>query len=242
LQTYPAIAGTDDLAFSPEGVFLSVISEKLTVWNTKNGKVHREISGPRFNNDILPEDLEYSPRGKYLVVSWLNGEVVWWKARTGKMAQSIKLAKKEYEGDVSTNVQAIDVHPTGRRLIAVTWAEAVQIWSFPKGNRLFKKRIPGGLPTDVEYSPQGNVFAISQGKEISFWESKTRKLLLRKKIHEDGINTIDFSPTGKYIATGAGYIGNDVEDNTVTVWKNPFYEEEPGERKGARGKKPPGSV
>jgi WD40 repeat protein len=63
-----------------------------------------------------------------------------------------------------------------------------------------------------------------------------------KKIHDDGINAIDFSPTGKYIATGAGYIGNGASDNTVSVWKNPFFQEEPGERKGKLGKEPPGSV
>jgi WD40 repeat protein len=178
-QTFPAPSGTIDLEFSPEGVFLSIISEKLTVWNTKSGKVHRKISGPRFRNDILPVDLEYSPRGKYLAVSWLNGEVVWWKARTGKMVQSINLAEKQYEGDVSTNIKAIDIHPSARRLLAITWDEQFEVWSFPEGKRLFTQEIPGDYhPQDIEYSPQGNIFAIAQGKEISFWESKTRKLLL----------------------------------------------------------------
>ncbi|MFB6346899.1 MAG: WD40 repeat domain-containing protein [bacterium] len=245
LQSFETYDGTTDLEFSPEGVFLAILDwRQINVWNTRSHKIHRTLKDKRLHakNDtagILPLDLTYSPKGKFLAVSFTDGDLVFWKTQAGKKIKTVNVADTKNSNEIfsSVNVEAIDISPSGQHLVTVDWQNKLKLWSFPEGKKINTKKISSdNLFTDVAFSPQGNVFAVTKGKKLSLWSVKSLKRLSEVKVSGDSLNTLDFSPRGKYIATGSGYMGNDVTDNSVTVWKNPHYQ--PDKKPPEKRKKP----
>jgi WD40 repeat protein/serine/threonine protein kinase len=65
--------------------------------------------------------------------------------------------------------------------------------------------------TAIKFSPDGEVMAVASGNFVYLWQVNGWKPLARLKGHTGKVNSLDFSPDNRTLATGA-------DDSTVRVW------------------------
>lgn len=237
------------LAFSPEGVFLAAGSLRgmVTVWNTRSNKVMRRFRA-HGNNTVTHLAFSPVPVGKYLATGTSDGQIrVWnWKKALGDTQitnnpENFKVA--EFSTFQKETPFLRDVAGLGFRgnsadsLTLITGAldGTMRFWSIPEGElqrELMIKFVDG-----FQISPDGTLFALANGDTLQVRSFPTNDLLAQGKEHTNVITSIEFSPSGKWIATGSGEVNPPERDDRVILWKNPFFEPGPP----GRGNPPPGT-
>ena len=153
-----------------------------------------------------------SPDGSRILATMSgNGLLGVWDARS-----SAQLAIADFSDEKS--VHCVRFLPNGPRIgfaAAVTWDgrlilldHALEIVEEVKGTEDNFGR--------VAVSPDGNVIATGDWKGVvALWASDTMSLLRRWQAHENQIKALEFSPCGKFLASGEmEYFGS----NEVRVW------------------------
>jgi WD40 repeat protein len=125
--------------------------------------------------------------------------------------------KKVLEGHKS-GLESCDVSPDGKQLFSASDNGQLIFWDAAgeKQHEIMNAHgnAHGNEIDCVSYTPDGK-FAVSGSKDrtVKFWDPKTFKLVRTIGGHPGRIESMCFSPDGKYLATGFGG-----ENFTIKIW------------------------
>ncbi|MFB6374192.1 MAG: WD40 repeat domain-containing protein, partial [Bradymonadaceae bacterium] len=151
-----AIADAD---LSPDGrrIVLAGEDSHLYVWNLAS---QQRVA--TWSSDRPPEQVLYSPDGRYLAVvsgsgkSWLtvrdaqSGEILWKRPRSPKP-----------DSWPAQNFESVDFSPDGTYLASSSSGGMARVWKTADGS--IAKRIPGAGRGGLAFSPDGQTLAIAGG-------------------------------------------------------------------------------
>ncbi|MDJ0509157.1 MAG: TIR domain-containing protein [Crocosphaera sp.] len=184
------------LSFSEDGQYLGVGTNQGQVTITDNqGK-----SLSQFRVDSAIEDLSFSPNDKLLAVALSDGLGQVWQWR--KQQKIIQL-----EGH-QNKINAIIFSPNGQQLATASEDKTVRLWDL-QGKSL--ERFPGHKKGATQLKYMGNYLWVTAADgKLHRWDL-TWKKLPELQGHVSSVYKVQFSPDGRYIATGAA-------DETARLW------------------------
>ena len=185
--------------FLADGSRLLTCSVETRIWDADSG-----IQLIRFED---AEHIKYSslyPDGKRLIgsrVTMLGPQrrgLGIWDTETGKRLKTLELSDR--------NLRSIDMTPDGKNAIVSGYQNRAAIWDLETGERSLA--LQGGHAWqiwDVEFSPDGSKAATaSLDQTARLWDAKTGKLIAVLSGHNDRVQYVTFSPSGKYVFSGSG--------------------------------------
>jgi WD40 repeat protein/serine/threonine protein kinase len=153
------------------------------------------------------DSVAYSPDGKRLASGARDKTVKVWDAQTGQLLFTCKGHTKL--------VGVVVFSPDGKRLASASGFDGtVKVWDGQTGQELLSLK-GGGV--SVAFSPDGKRLASAsrgydeQDKlvpcEVKVWDAQTGQELLTLKGQTGPIDSMVFSPDGKRLACGSGFLG-----------------------------------
>jgi WD40 repeat protein len=153
-----------------------------------------------------------SPDGKYLVTASLEKAKIW-ELSTGELFGELKGHANSYFSAVYS--------PGGKHLLTACFdysGGTVKIWNTADG-KLVKEFVKKPMILNLAiYSPAcpddpagGKYIAIASSDRMVRIRSAMDEKLVRELKHADWINTVDFSPDGKYVVTAS-------RNDTARIW------------------------
>ncbi|MFV2070300.1 MAG: redoxin domain-containing protein, partial [Pirellulales bacterium] len=182
--------------------------------------------------------LAVSPDGKHLVTGSMrhaqdqqgipdDNSLRLWDVETGKEIRRFE--------DVLSAIRNVAFAPDGKSIVAGGENTMLGLWDVETGKCIRWFTAPTNV-VSVAFSPDGtqvassHVGGLKDGKwfdpehsVIILWDVKTGREIRRLRGHTAVINSIAFSPDGRFIASlaGGGYFSDgwhDAEENTVRIW------------------------
>ena len=210
--------------FHPDGKHLISVADdaKITFWDIEGRAVARRLfPREREAQEHLTvsatsrriEDLAISPDGKILAEAAVepSQETIlrFWDPESG--AELRVFTRNE------PNMRCVLFTPDGKYVITnqrdpVRWAYKILIREVETGKtvaELDEKRLAS---MHIAISHDGRLLATAGGTKIHIWNLDTRKLAHEIDAHEKGIQSIDFSPSGKLLVSGSA-------DDTLRIWR-----------------------
>jgi len=190
--------------FNPEGnAVLSGSSNYLLTWDNKTGKLQRSFV---MHNPI---SLSYDKKSKLLAAGSSNNNVYIWSDDGEK--------KYNCQGR-SDSIRAIIFNPSGNFLISLEnhrWNDRTCYIGIRKTknwqNIASDQAKLRGTMYDISFHPDENYFATAcYDHSVKIWNING-SILRTLKSHQNNVRTVDFSPFGKYLVSGAS-------DRAVKLW------------------------
>jgi WD40 repeat protein len=196
------------LFYSPDGktVLTRGGDDKYRLWDAATGRailapvpepvvVTGTATGP-----IIPTHMVFSPDSRIILTQDGKGRIRAWDVTTGKpVGQPLPHPRP---------VQTVAFSPDSRLVLTACHLadekpSELRLWEVGTGKQVFAVPLPSqGAVTELEFSPDGNTFLVSQwGLGISFWDVATGKRLDSPFPHPDRIEAAYFSPDGKTLVT-----------------------------------------
>ncbi len=178
-------------------------------WDLTTGKELRRCEG---HVGTLGR-IVFTPEGKGLVSTGVDGKVRLWDVTTGKEV-------RRFEGASGIHA-SLALSPDGKLLVQAG-LEGLRGWVVATGSSAPWPSVKGRLLRSAAFSPDGKLLATGGwNKEITLWDASTGKEVRRLEGHTDSVYSVVFSPDGKTLASvccrnrfvkGAG------EDPTIRFW------------------------
>jgi WD40 repeat protein len=122
------------------------------------------------------------------------------------LSQGLKLLPRPV-ADIDVFVDSIAFSPDGK-LLAIACNNTTIIWSIETGKELTRLKSENILDY-ITFSPKGIELATLNRTMVSIWNITTNEII--RILGNDSINSIEFTPDGKKLATGS-------DDFTARVW------------------------
>jgi WD40 repeat protein len=195
------------VSFSPDGKWLATGGKDrlVALRNPTTGQILRTFPG----HNGLVYDLAFSPDSELLASGSSDGTVRISSLATGGFVASFKAWKERL-----SNVRAVAFTPDGRTIVAGTGDGTIRLFDV-KTKRVTQDLTGQMLPvTGAQFSPDGALLATSTGDwqrwrmpgELRLWNAKTGEELAALPGHAGEIKRVLFSPSGKRMASVAGWI------------------------------------
>jgi hypothetical protein len=157
------------------------------------------ISGP------YPRAVGYDPRGAYFFAQNAQSPLLLYNYATGVRQRVIRTS-----GPDRLEPLQFSAHPEGGKLLiraakAVVFADLSALGQplARKGGGVFPEVKTGGPVESVALSPDGDVMIAAVGQFVRYWEVDTGRELGQFALqHSAKITSVDYSPDGRYVATG----------------------------------------
>jgi WD40 repeat protein/serine/threonine protein kinase len=122
-----------------------------------------------------------------------------------------------HEGVVSSVAFSLD----DSRIVSGSVDKTVKVWDVDSGSELITLRGHDGVISSVAFSPDGRRIISGSGgwdntiiggdNTLKVWDANNGSELMTLRGHEGGINSVAFSPDGRWIVSGSG-------DKALKVW------------------------
>jgi len=186
------------LAWSPDGAILAAagVSGPITLFNGADGAVRHRLPGHILDTMAI----SWHKDGDLLASVGQDGKVRLWNTVTGKQCG-------EMPGGGSW-VERVAFSPKGNWLVSAA-GRKLRLWN--AGGELIREYSDANSTiTDIKWRPDGQQFAISAYNGVVLYDPTQLEPLQRFEWQGSTL-TLDWSPDGKYIATGD-------QDSTVHFW------------------------
>jgi WD40 repeat protein len=150
------------LALSPDGKWLAASNEAflLRIYEVSAGKEQHNIRGR-----TLIQHLQFSPDGALYVADY-DGKIHRWDAAKGEPVKTWKAPGR-------MGVSQLLFPPQGKMLALGGHTDAVHFWEVETGKLFSPKDLPADPITEVEFSPQGELFVATEGGMTAWWNPRT---------------------------------------------------------------------
>ena len=207
----------NDVAISPDGRFAAsgggttYSLGELIIWDLNSGQVY-------FKYQDLPnmvKSVAFSPDGKYVYTAGgrnANKNFTMWEMNTGKKV-------KELSGQ--RGISSFDFNKQGNLMVSGGLSKEINLWNVGLGSIVGTYSDLKYFVTEVSISPDGHYIASSGGDygakkgELKVWNAQNGRLVHNLgwfgEGHQHAVNSVDFSPDGKLLASGS-------EDGTFKIW------------------------
>ena len=192
----PGYAHLEKYALTEDKIAIGSRDGRLEIWDIRTGKKLLTIReqtektvnfrlGVSENNHSI--SVIFSPNGTILASGNLDGTVHLWDTASGE--ELINLIRKV------DKVEILSHAPPGKLYSHEPWG---------------KDNI--SRPTDIEFSPDGNIIAIGNtNSSIQLWNLATGRLISSFTGHTSNVNRLTFSPDGNTLVSGSS-------DGTIRFW------------------------
>lgn len=168
------------LAMAPDGKWLAASngSSVLRIYEASTGKEVHNIRG----KDPI-QHLQFAADGA-LYVGGYSGEIQRWDAASGERTAS-------WQAPGRFGVGQLMFPPQGKMLALGMQMDAVQLWEVETGKLFSPKDLPADPISEVEFSPQGDLFVATEGGMTAWWNPRTgvklRDLKLELREEDRGV-------------------------------------------------------
>jgi WD40 repeat protein len=151
------------LALSPDGKWLAAANDNslLRIYEASTGKELHNIRGR-----TALQHLQFSPDGAALYVADHDGKIHRWNPVSGERTASWKAPGRMV-------VSQLVFPPQGKMLALGLNMEAVHFWEVETGKLLSPKDLPADPISEVEFSPQGELFVATEVGMTAWWNPRT---------------------------------------------------------------------
>ena len=201
--TEPELGGTVD--WSPEGVFVTEGPENSGTIDLRDATTGESVRSWIGHVDSDVNDIRFSPDGSMLATAGDDGLLVMWDPETGDEIARV-------QGETGAVGQSFDAKG---RLVAAVWPEdgTARVAEASTGTIMHTFHGLDTFPFDTALSPDGSRLAVASADVdvVSVFDVRTGDLVLELPRHTYSVNSVSWSPDGRWIATGAG-------DSSVRIW------------------------
>ncbi|MDE0609380.1 MAG: WD40 repeat domain-containing protein [Anaerolineaceae bacterium] len=186
------------LAWSPDGKNLAVagVSGPITLFDGAQGEVRHKLSGHGLDTMAI----SWHRDSRLLASVGQDGKVRLWDAGTGTQ-------RSEMAGGASW-VERVAFSPVGDWLVSAA-GRKLRLWN-SSGELIREYPDANSTITDIKWRHDGNQFAISAYNGVVLYDPAEAEPLRRFEWQGSTLS-LEWSPDGKYIATGD-------QDSTVHFW------------------------
>ncbi len=194
------------IAFSPDSKILASASADslIKLWDLNNGKCFKTLSG--HTNEV--RSICFSPDGQLIASGSTDSSVKIWNVNNGECLKTLS--------EHSKWVWSVGFSPDGKLLASGSTDSLVKLWDVNSGRCLKTLLLgDGNWVTSVTFSSNYEVLGIGcSNSSIKLWDIKNSKWLKTLFGYIYAIQSIAFSPDGKFIAS----VSNTNTDRSLKVW------------------------
>jgi WD40 repeat protein len=203
--------GVMNAVISNDGKFIAVPSFEaieVQIFSVEGGQLIKIVNG--FETAAPVYHVQFSKNDQYLL----------WVSRNNVQAMNLENgqlgAKLSHEQGVVDAVLALD---NGHLAVSTAgtidgdFVPVIKIWDAHGGQELgLIRTLDPGIAYSIDFSVDNQMLAAGDGSFIRIWDVNTLRLLYENEAHGDSINSIAFSPDGRFLASTS-------PDNTIKIWQ-----------------------
>ena len=208
MQLFGGQAATvHSLAWSPDGKVLASGHDDGSVWlwepEMPEPGIHRQLS----EHVSWVNGLAFSPDGTQLASTSFDGTVKLWEMESGNCCQT-------FFGHTD-RVTRVAWSPDGGTVASGSWDGTIYLWDIMQGRARASLRAAGDstMIASVAFTPDSRTLLSCSADYLQIWDVERGQCLRTIDCYLDAFISIDWSPDGRFLASGSG------GSSKVTLWE-----------------------